>query len=104
MVGKGLIGAAVIAYVAVLGCVTWPGVAPAAKSSSAVVSDVTGSSAGKFEGLPMRGAGMQIQRTDWIHKYKTSMDELAAAGCDTVELVIDTRMETAQSTRIYLDM
>ena len=47
---------------------------------------------------------MQIQRVDWIDKYKESMDEIAAVGCDTVSLVLDTRQENVDSTHIYLDM
>ena len=40
---------------------------------------------------------MQIQRMDWIDKYKKSIDEIAAQGFDTVSLVVDTRQETAES-------
>jgi len=32
------------------------------------------------------------------------MDEIAAVGCDTVSLVLDTRQEKASSAHIYLDM
>src|SRR5207248_474919 len=45
-----------------------------------------------------------IQRVDWIDKYKESIDEIAAVGCDTVSLVLDTRQENAESSHIYLDM
>src|SRR4051812_45962045 len=52
------------------------------------------------DGLPICAVGMQIQRTDWIDKYKQSIDEIAALGADAVKFVIDTRMETVKSTRI----
>lgn len=56
------------------------------------------------EGLPFVGAGMQIQRVDWIDRYKESIDEIAELGGDTVLLVVDARQENGSSSRIYLDM
>ena len=47
---------------------------------------------------------MQIQRVDWIDKYKKSIDEIAAIGADTVKFVVDARQENGKSSRIYLDM
>jgi hypothetical protein len=47
---------------------------------------------------------MEIQRLDWIDKYKKSIDEIAALGADTVQLVVDTRQENGASARIYLDL
>ncbi len=56
------------------------------------------------EGLPYRAAVMQIQRTDWIDKYVQNIDEIAAAGFDTVKFVVDARQENGASARIYLDL
>ncbi|HVT89555.1 MAG TPA: hypothetical protein VHD56_11930 [Tepidisphaeraceae bacterium] len=56
------------------------------------------------QGLPICAVTMQIQRTDWIDKYKQSIDEVAALGADGVKFVIDTRQETVHSTHIFLDM
>lgn len=57
-----------------------------------------------LNGLPYRCVGMQIQRVDWIDKYKQSIDEIAAVGADTVKFVVDARMENGRSSRIYLDL
>jgi hypothetical protein len=56
------------------------------------------------EGLPYRAVGMQIQRVDWIEKYKQSVDEIASLGADTVKFVVDARQENGRSARIYLDL
>jgi hypothetical protein len=56
------------------------------------------------EGLPYRGVVMQIQRTDWIDKYESSIDEIAALGADTVKFVVDSRQENGASSRIWLDL
>lgn len=94
---------ALAVYALVLGCVVWPSNAPAdasqnfsEKNSAAVIQT--------HEGLPYCSVTMQIQRTDWIDKYKQNIDEIAALGADTVQFVIDTRMETVHSTHIFLDM
>jgi hypothetical protein len=54
--------------------------------------------------LPIRAVGMQIQRTDWIDRYKASMDEAAALGADGVKIVVDARQEDGSSNEIYLDL
>ena len=114
MFSRGMIGAAVAVYLIVLGCVMMPSDAPAKKMSvaSETVDPSPAANSGavltpdpKFAGaLPFKGAAMQIQRVDWIDKYKQSIDEIAALGLDTVSLVIDTRQENGSSSRIYLDM
>ncbi|MFT3789390.1 MAG: hypothetical protein QM770_24955 [Tepidisphaeraceae bacterium] len=58
----------------------------------------------KFDAKPIRAIGMQIQRVDWMDKYKKSIDEIAAVGADTVKFVVDSRQENGSSSRIYLDM
>jgi hypothetical protein len=55
-------------------------------------------------GLPYRGVVLQIQRVDWMDKYKQGIDQIAAVGADSVEMVIDTRQENGTSSHIYLDM
>src|SRR5438132_646941 len=103
MLSRGLIGAAVAVYLIVLGCVMMPSDAPAKKLSVASETpestDQQPAANGgavlpdpKFAGaLPYKGAAMQIQRVDWIDKYKQGIDEIAALGLDTVSLVVDTR-------------
>src|SRR4051794_2672367 len=56
------------------------------------------------EGLPYRSISMQIQRPDWIEKYKQSIDEIANVDADTVKFVVDARQENAGSSHIYLDL
>ncbi|MEO6435699.1 MAG: hypothetical protein ABIP55_08040, partial [Tepidisphaeraceae bacterium] len=111
MLARGLIGTAILVYLVVLGCVLIPGDATGKKvspdSAAGNGGSVNGDSAANvqlLDALPYRGAGMQIQRVDWIDRYKHSMDEMAALGFDTVSLVIDTRMENGRSSSIWLDM
>lgn len=54
--------------------------------------------------LPIRAVGMQIQRTDWMDKYKQGIDEVAALGADAVKFVVDARQEDGTSNRIYIDL
>jgi hypothetical protein len=58
----------------------------------------------KLEGVPFRGVAMQIQRTDWIDRYKKSIDEIVELGADTFLCIVDARQENGSSARIYLDM
>ena len=111
MLARSLIGAAVVVYLVVLGCVMFPSDAPAKKLSTD--SPQAGSAAGgsgsgaptRMSGsLPYKGAAIQIQRVDWIDKYKKCIDEIAAVGCDTVSFVVDTRMENGHTSEIWLDM
>lgn len=54
--------------------------------------------------LPIRAVGIQVQRTDWIDRYKQSIDEIADLGADAVKLVVDARQEDGTSNRIYIDL
>lgn len=56
-----------------------------------------------FAGKPMRAIGMQLQRVDWMDRYKQSIDEISYVGADTVKFVVDARQENGSSSRIYLD-
>jgi hypothetical protein len=92
-------------YAIVLSCVMWPSPSPAQGQTSVTKNSVAPTSTiVSREGLPLCAVGMQIQRTDWIDKYKQSIDEIAAIGADAVKFVIDTRQETVKSTHIFLDM
>lgn len=55
-------------------------------------------------GLPYRSIGMQIQRVDWIDRYKASIDKIADLGADTILLVVDSRMENGKASHVYLDL
>ena len=107
MLGRGIIGTAVIVYAVVLGCVLWPDRATGERASASEPPPQVNGHAGAAVGkgvLPFRGAAMQLQRVDWSEEYKKSIDEIAAIGLDTVSFVVDTRQENGTSNRIYLDM
>ncbi len=76
--------------------------ATTAQSPSTSATPVVGAGPGRA-GFPYRAAAMQLQRVDWTDQYAQSIDECAAVGFDTVELIVDTRQEDGMSNRIYLD-
>src|SRR5690606_3118867 len=98
---KLIVLAASLVFLAVVGCVLVAQQAPETAGPAAAPSLPQRHG---VEGLPFVGAGMQIQRVDWIDRYKQSIDEIAAAGGDTVLLVVDARQENGTSSRVYLDM
>ncbi len=108
MLGRFTILLAVLCYAVVVGCVLLPNRSQAGPEMGAENVDVSvnapGVAGAPLTGLPYRGAGMQIQRVDWMDKYEQSIDEIAALGADTVSLVVDSRQENGASNKIYLDM
>jgi hypothetical protein len=103
VMSKLIVFAAGVAFLAVVGCV----LLGAERASSGIVADrpiSAGRPLANAEGLPFIGAGMQIQRVDWIERYMQSIDEIASIGGDAVLLVVDARQENGTSSRIYLDM
>ncbi|MBC7783721.1 MAG: hypothetical protein H7144_07765 [Burkholderiales bacterium] len=104
MFQKSIIAAAVALYAVVVGC-TLIQSSTAPSSSDAKSTEVpTTYRATLAEGLPFRAVTLQIQRVDWIDKYKQSIDEIADVGADAVKFVVDARQENGSSSRIYLDM
>ncbi len=101
-----VVAVALAAYLVVLGCVMSPRNASNAADDPAAPPPTTPTtlSAKQRDKLPLRGAGIQIQRVDWIDKYEHAIDQIAAVGGDTVLLVVDARQENGRSSRIYLDM
>src|SRR5262245_36881752 len=103
----GLLSSAVVVYALVAACVLWPGAAGNAHSGAQEAHAQMPGTPGNFpssnvpeprrktsvaqrghvsvEGLPYRGVTMQIQRPDWIDKYKKSLDEITSLGADTVK-------------------
>ena len=100
MVKRAVCGLAIAMYAVVVGC----SLGPEGMAADTVPTVVAGYSATQAAGLPYRCVGMQIQRVDWIDKYKQSIDKIAAVGADTVKFVVDARQENGSSSRIYLDM
>src|SRR5258706_5543422 len=80
----GLIIAAATVYLAVLGCVIFP-----SQSTGNTPPLLDAVRHAPLTGLPYKGIALQIQRVDWVDEYKKSIDEIAAVGADTVELVVD---------------
>jgi hypothetical protein len=103
---RGIILASLALYALVLGCVVWPGGGSSSEagSTATATSDSAATTTASLTGLPFRSVTMQVQRVDWMDKYKQGVDEIAALGADTVQFVIDTRQENGHSGRIYLDM
>jgi hypothetical protein len=91
---------AVLVYLVMVGCSLTRG----QEVPTAVTTRPATTRVAVAEGLPYRAIGIQVQRVDWIDKYKTSIDEIAATGADTVKFVVDARQENGSSSRIYLDM
>jgi hypothetical protein len=110
MLGRWIVGISLLVWVAVVTFVLLPdratiGATPvAADPLPAAAAAAPSTAPAPLTGLPYRGAGMQIQRVDWMDKYKKSIDEIAADGLDTVSFVVDSRQENGSSARIYLDM
>jgi len=109
MIGRIVVGAAVVLYLIVLGCValqppTGAGGATARQNSASGSDSTDSRPSHPLDGLPYRGAAIQIQRVDWLDKYKKSIDEIADMGFDTVSFVVDSRQENGSSCRIYIDM
>ena len=100
-----LICAAVSVYVFVAGCVMWTERATTHAVAAPAGETAPPASRRAADGLlPIRCVGMQIQRTDWMDRYKQSVDEIAALGADAVKFVVDARQEDGGSNRIYLDL
>jgi hypothetical protein len=108
MIGRWVVGVAVVVYLAIAGAALLSGrgsdAVAAAESAAPTASPGSPGPTISLAGLPYRGAGMQIQRVDWMDKYKASVDEMAAIGLDTVSFVVDSRMENGTTAKIYLDM
>lgn len=119
MMGRGVIFVALATYLAVVGCVVWPG-SSAVRGTNDAPDAEGGAEAGslsipvtprpsladrpKLTGLPYRGVAMQLQRIDLIDEYKKGIDEIAALGADTVSIVVDSRQENGSSARIFIDL
>jgi hypothetical protein len=106
---RAVIVVAVVVYLAVLlasllhSPAAEPGIGPLERPRWNSPGSVGG--AGRRVALPMRGVAMQLQRVDWMDsEYRTSVDEIADLGADTVLFVVDSHMENGSASAIYLDM
>src|SRR5579862_3912406 len=98
MFGRKILVAALLVYLAALGCgLTQTNNSRAESTSRPELVHVANLK-------PFCGAAIQIQRVDWIDKYEQTIDDIAADGGDTVSLVVGGRVENGDATQIYLDM
>jgi hypothetical protein len=100
-----LILAAVALYAAAIGCAIFPGGDTAgSKSPVGIETENTPAvSTANYEGLPFRGVVLQVQRIDDPEIYLKSIDDIAALGADTVEIVVDSKQENGSSEVIFVD-
>jgi hypothetical protein len=104
MKGRLIILAAGLIYGITLICALSLSGAPATHPQGSVATEPVANLA-NISGLkPYCAVALQLQRVDWVEKYKKTIDAIAADGADTVSLVVDARQENAQSTFIYIDM
>lgn len=100
-----LVSVAVLVYVVIAGCAILSGRAQAVQhAATQSAATQTAARAANPGLLPIRAVGVQVQRTDWIDRYKQSVDEIAALGADAVKFVVDARQEDGTSNRIYIDL
>jgi len=100
MFARVLIAVAVAVYLTVMGCVLIPG-EEAVNRPNPVSSD--GSISGKRLEQSFRGVAMTVRYADDMKPYHKCVDEIADAGADTLEVVVDTRQENGSSTTIWID-
>lgn len=102
----GIIFLAAIVFLIILGCAVTLPANKASGQSSAGGSPTSQPYQRPLNSgdLPYIGAAIQVQRVDWMDRYKKCMDEIAAVGGDTVLLAVDMRQEDGSSSEIFLDM
>lgn len=91
-------------YLIALGCVLAPAKSPAKDGDKPAARAHVVRGGAPMTGLPFKSVTMQLQRTDWMDRYEKNIDEIAALGADTVQFVVDPRMENGTRNRIYLDL
>lgn len=103
---KALVTTATAVYLAVMGCVLMPG-----GTNRPVDADVPGggtadAAAGpraRLAGLPLRGIATTINHPENIPAYIKVIDEVAAVGADTIEIVVSGRQENGTSSQVFID-
>ena len=98
----------VLLYATIAGCTLWSArstafAQPQASDDTSLVT-VERPRPAVDDKLPIRAVGIQVQRTDWIDRYKVCIDEAAELGADAVKIVVDARQEDGSSNSIYLDL
>jgi hypothetical protein len=109
MFGRKIAIVAILLYAVVMGCVmsspeaTSGSSAAAAAGKSAAQAPVTGL-VHVANQRPFCGVSIRLQRVDWVEEYKKTIDDIAADGADSVQLIVAARQENAESTEMYVDM
>jgi hypothetical protein len=105
MFSRVLTTAAVAVYLLVMGCVLIPGGTntAAAPPANGVADPGAAGPRAKLTGMPLRGVAMTIHNVDDPKPYLKCIDEIAAVGADTVEIIVASRQENGSSTTIWVD-
>jgi hypothetical protein len=104
-VGAIVVLTALAIYLAALGCAMWPMSGSAGKTNAATENEVPYTApTAKLAGLPFRGMVLQVQRIDSPDVYQKAIDDIAAEGADTVEIVVDSKQEVYSSSVIFIDV
>lgn len=102
-----LVLAALAMWLAAVGCAIWPAEAPAAKTTSGSAETESSSKPvppADLGEMPFRGMVLQVQRIDGPEVYDKAIDDIAAMGADTVEIVVDSKQENGSSSCIFVDV
>ena len=106
MKGRLLILSGLLIYATVVGCVMWPGAAPAAKNQRRRIGGAAQHRAtqrtAQRHALPRHGAPGAAHR--WDRSVQKGNRRHRRPGRRTVEIVVDSRQENGSSRVIFLDM
>jgi hypothetical protein len=103
MFGRKTLIAAGLVYLAVLGCIVWPGADGAPSGAAAAGRADSPNRLAQMTGLPLRGVALRIDGDD-IAPFVKRIDDIAAMGADTVCLVVEAHQEDAESEKNYVDV
>lgn len=108
---------AVLVYLTAFGCAMWRGESGAGPTEGVqpkvAVANIADAGAGAGQAvaqavnmseLPFRGVVLQVQRIDEPYNYHKAIDDIVGLGADTVEIVVDSKMENGGSSVIFVDV
>ncbi|HEX8913696.1 MAG TPA: hypothetical protein VF796_15155 [Humisphaera sp.] len=109
MIARLLVASAAAVYLSVIGFVLTPGCTNAPVGAAPGAAGVpAGGSAVTPNGVklvkPFRGVAITINGGTSMAPYLTCIDEIAATGADTVQVVVAGRMENGSSTQVFIDV
>lgn len=100
-----IVVAGILTYLTAVGCAIWPVSETSAVKSGSVENEAAYTTPeAQYAGLPFRGVVLQVQRIDAPDVYQKAIDDIAALGADTVEIVVDSKQENGSSCAIFIDV